>query len=304
MGRRSWIKLYTNIVYGSTPKELLPAERWVWIGLLAMAGDSVVDGSVCLSETLGYTNEQLAEILGVEEPVLEAALSKMAATGKIQVGSKNKISILNWKKYQSEYDRQKSYRSKLQHKVTARGDAISLSSPSRLSSSGEKRGNGGGERVKIEGQDVRLAALLASLMLENDPGSAVSRMPSPQKQAWALDLARLRALDGRSAGEIEAVIRWSQADSFWKSVILSPAALRKNFAKMLLKMNSGPSAEVRKELEVGKNREPAGGRWTPEAAALLPRIDAEFDDKYGDDLLNAPSRNAFRIQRLKTLMTE
>lgn len=269
-----------------------------------MAGDSVVDGSVCLSETLGYTNEQLADILGVDENVFAAALSKMAATGKIEIGPKNKISILNWKKYQSEYDRQKSYRSKLQNKVTGRGYAVSLSSPSRLSSPGEKRGNGGGERVKSEDQDGRLAALLAALMLENDPGSPVSKMSASQKQAWTRDLARLRAIDKRDPSEIEAAVRWSQADSFWKAVILSPAALRKNFSKILLKMNSGPAAEVRKEREVGKNREPAGGGWTPEAAALLPRIDAEFDDKYGDDLLNAPSRKAFRIRRLKALMTE
>jgi len=38
VGRISWIKLYTIIVNGSTPKELLPADRWAWIDLLAMVG--------------------------------------------------------------------------------------------------------------------------------------------------------------------------------------------------------------------------------------------------------------------------
>ena len=114
MGRRSWIKLYTNVVFGSTSKELLPAERWVWIGLLALAGDSFIDGFVCISETIGYTSEQLADILSVDIEILTAALSKMTSTGKISIDAKNKRSILNWKKYQSEYDRQKSYRAKLQ----------------------------------------------------------------------------------------------------------------------------------------------------------------------------------------------
>ncbi len=304
MGRRSWIKLYTNIVYGSTPKELLPAERWVWIGLLAMAGDSVVDGSVCLSETLGYTNEQLAEILGVSLEVLAAAFSKMTATGKIEIDPKNKISILNWKKYQSEYDRQKSYRTKLQPKVTDHSDLISLSSPSLLSSREEKRGSGGEENLQGEDPDDRLCAILIALMLENDPKSSVAGLSPHHKRAWARDCARLRTLDGRDASEIEAVIRWSQGDPFWKANILSMAALRKNYSKMLLKMNSGPAAEIRRAREVGKNIWPKNGGWTPEAAALLPQIDAEFDDKYGDDLLNAPSRKTYRLERLKALMTE
>jgi hypothetical protein len=304
VGRRSWIKLYTNVVFGSTSKELLPAERWVWIGLLALAGDSFVDGFVCLSETLGYTNEQLADILGVEIEVLAAALSKMTATGKIEIDPKNKISILNWKKYQSEYDRQKSYRTKLQPKVTDHGDAKSISSSSLLSSQEEKRGSGGGEDLRSEAPDARLCAILIALMLENDPKSSVAKLSPLQKQAWSRDCARLRTLDKRDASEIEAVIRWSQGDPFWKSIILSMAALRKNYSKLLLKMNSGPAAEIRKEREVGKNREPENGGWTPAAAALLPQIDAEFEKKYGEDLLNAPSRKTYRLKRLKALLTE
>ncbi|MCX6566918.1 MAG: phage replisome organizer N-terminal domain-containing protein [Candidatus Aminicenantes bacterium] len=304
MGRRSWIKLYTNVVFGSTSKELLPAERWAWIGLLALAGDSIVDGFVCLSETLGYTNEQLADILSIDIEVLTAAFSKMVATGKIAIDSKNKISILNWKKYQSEYDRQKGYRTKLQPKVTDHSDAKSLSSSSLLSSQEEKRGSGGGEDLQSEDPDARLCAILIALMLENDPKSSVAKLSPHQKQAWARDCACLRTLDKRDVSEIEAVIHWSQGDPFWRSVILSPAALRKNFAKLLLKMNSGPEAEIRKELEVGKNRVPENGSWTPAAAALLPQIDAEFEKKYGDDLFNAPSRKTYRLKRLKALMTE
>jgi hypothetical protein len=304
MGRRSWIKLYTNVVFGSTSKELLPAERWVWIGLLALAGDSFIDGFVCLSENLGYTNEQLADILSVDAAILIAALSKMSAAGKIFIDPKNKISILNWKKYQSEYDRQKSYRAKLQPKVTDHSDGKSLYSSSLLSSLEEKRGSGGEEQPPGDNPAVRLCDLLTSLMLENDPKSSVAFISPPQKQSWVRECLRLRDIDNRAPDEIEAVIRWSQADPFWKSVILSMAALRKNYSKLLLKMRPGPAAEIKKALEVGKNREPANGGWAPAAAALLPQIDAEFDKKYGDDLLRAPSRKTYRLKRLKALMTE
>jgi hypothetical protein len=44
-------------------------------------------------------------------------------------------------------------------------------------------------------------------------------------------------MDGRSPPEIEAVIRWSQTDPFWRNNILSPAKLREKWPQLVLKMN-------------------------------------------------------------------
>jgi hypothetical protein len=55
--------------------------------------------------------------------------------------------------------------------------------------------------------------------------------------------------DGRSEAAVERIIRWSQADEFWRSNILSAPKLREQFTQLALKasrngrLGAGPSAE-------------------------------------------------------------
>lgn len=122
------MKLYVSTVFGSTSKELEPAERWIWVGFLALAGDSQWDGVIKATVTLGYSDEQLADLLAVDTPLLRAAKRKMIKADKITVDEKGIISINNWEKYQSEYDRQKKYRGK-SYKIRLH-DGVTPSSPS------------------------------------------------------------------------------------------------------------------------------------------------------------------------------
>jgi hypothetical protein len=55
---------------------------------------------------------------------------------------------------------------------------------------------------------------------------------------WHQDMERLNRLDGYSFEQIERTIRWVQQDSFWRSNVLSPAKLRKQFGALQLKLNS------------------------------------------------------------------
>ena len=116
--RRNWIKLYVDqCLRGSMMTELEPAERFVWFGFLLLAGDSSFEGKICITETVGYTDEQLASMLKVDLQLLKTAKRKMVKFEKIAVREGNILEILNWKKYQSEYERQRPYREKGQ-KVT------------------------------------------------------------------------------------------------------------------------------------------------------------------------------------------
>ena len=51
---------------------------------------------------------------------------------------------------------------------------------------------------------------------------------------WLMDMQRIHKLDGRTWDEITAAIRWSQDDEFWRSNILSPGKLRKQYDRMRL----------------------------------------------------------------------
>ena len=111
--RRTWIKLYTDqVLRGTMFTELEdPAERFVWIGFLLLAGDSAFDGRISITENLGYTDDQIAGLLKLDDvSLIRKSKRKMVKFDKIRVGDNNVIEIVNWAKYQSEYGRQKKYR--------------------------------------------------------------------------------------------------------------------------------------------------------------------------------------------------
>lgn len=51
---------------------------------------------------------------------------------------------------------------------------------------------------------------------------------------WLMDMQRIHKLDERTWDEINAAIRWSQDDEFWRANILSPGKLRKQYDRMRL----------------------------------------------------------------------
>ena len=82
-------------------------------------------------------------------------------------------------------------------------------------------------------EDVEaLCALLADLIEANG-----SKRPTITKR-WR-DAARLMLdSDGRALAEAERVIRWSQADGFWKTNILSMPKLREKYDQLRLRMGA------------------------------------------------------------------
>lgn len=53
---------------------------------------------------------------------------------------------------------------------------------------------------------------------------------------WASEIEKLQRLDKRPYDEIEAVIEWAKADSFWQVNIISAEKLRKQYSRLLLQM--------------------------------------------------------------------
>lgn len=118
--RRTWIKLYIEqCLRGSMISELNPEQRWIFIGLVLMAGDSEEPGIVFGRKDedgnlLGKPDAVLAYELGVDESSIGPAKTKMIEKGKISIDCRGVIHISNWSKYQSEYERQRPGRTKVQ----------------------------------------------------------------------------------------------------------------------------------------------------------------------------------------------
>lgn len=125
--RRQWIKLWVQEhLSGTTRFELTTEQRSIWIDLLVLAGNSNFPGVIASGKYgKGYRGYPLSWIAGglcVSEEILLQSLEACERKGK--EGAKIKVRIqefdgqptyviyiINWKKYQSEYQRQQKYRS-------------------------------------------------------------------------------------------------------------------------------------------------------------------------------------------------
>lgn len=130
--RRNWIKLYVDqCLRGTMMDEMTdPAERFVWFGFLLLAGDSPFEGKIALTDGIGYTDEQLGGMLKCDMDVIISAKEKMIRHNKIKMLKNNIIEIVNWKRYQSEYQRQRPHRNpefiKLRERIKERDDYTCL----------------------------------------------------------------------------------------------------------------------------------------------------------------------------------
>lgn len=77
-----------------------------------------------------------------------------------------------------------------------------------------------------------LAAKLRDLILQNNPKAKVP----DDLEKWANDIDLMIRIDKRTEEEIDAVIKFSQLDNFWKTNILSAGKLRKQFDQLYLQM--------------------------------------------------------------------
>lgn len=102
----------------------------------------------------------------------------------------------------------------------------------------EKEPNGSSSEIaKATTDTMRLSHLLADLIIQRDPKAKVA----PESSRWLAATRLLIADRHGDVDEVERVLRWSQADPFWQSNILSPGKLREKFTQLAGKMNRAPA---------------------------------------------------------------
>jgi hypothetical protein len=127
MGSRTWVKIYCDKWLEGTLRQETPEFRGVWTDVLALAGSGKFadTGIIALANGVGYTDLQIAAILRINPDIWVTCKQRLIETERISLNGANIIHILNWQKYQSEYQRQKPFRgdkSELQDKVTPSSD--------------------------------------------------------------------------------------------------------------------------------------------------------------------------------------
>ncbi len=86
---------------------------------------------------------------------------------------------------------------------------------------------------KSDEKDIELSNLLYEKILNNNPDHK-----KPNIESWAKHISLMRRIDNRTIEQIEYLINWSQADSFWQSNILSTKKLREKFDQLVIKIKS------------------------------------------------------------------
>lgn len=91
-----------------------------------------------------------------------------------------------------------------------------------------------------------LCSLLADLLEGNG-----SKRPTPaQVKGWRRDVRLMVEQDGRTLEQIEAAVRWSQQDSFWRANVLSMGKLREKWDQMRLQAQRGGGSKAEGNLTV------------------------------------------------------
>lgn len=87
-------------------------------------------------------------------------------------------------------------------------------------------------KYKFSEEDMVLSKLLFQYVKKLDP-----KAKEPNFEYWANAVRLMREVDKRNYDEIKEVIIWCQNDDFWKGNILSTTKLRKQFSKLVIRMN-------------------------------------------------------------------
>jgi Txe/YoeB family toxin of Txe-Axe toxin-antitoxin module len=93
-----------------------------------------------------------------------------------------------------------------------------------------------------------------SLMLLKNIRKNNAQFKEPNLEKWSDDFRLMMERDNRTKEQIAYLIDWCQKDSFWKSIILSPAKLRKQFDQLVLKISSARGKEHKSPQQFPINR--------------------------------------------------
>jgi hypothetical protein len=226
-------------------------------GVLAIAAEAPVRGYLIVGEQPAEP-VHIARVAGVTEKVAAAAVEKLKAVGILTFDVELEAwEVHDWldhnpdpKRDVTAAERAKRYRERKRHasangavtppvtppsRVTHR-DGHATVTPPEVEVEVEEKANAFSSAVAEQEQPdaARLCNLLASLIVANDPKAKVA----PDSKGWRDAARRLLALDDRPVEQIEQVIRWSQADPFWRANVLSMPKLRDKYGQLLLKMQT------------------------------------------------------------------
>ena len=154
MGEVQWIKLYIEMFDKRKIKKLrrLPAGNdilLIWVMLLAMAGKCNAGGMIFITESVPFTEDDLADELDFDVNTIKLALEAFKKLDMVEIRDGGYINILGWEEHQSidrlaeirEYNRLKKQESRAKKKLLESVNDMSMTSQSCQDIEEEKEGD-------------------------------------------------------------------------------------------------------------------------------------------------------------------
>jgi hypothetical protein len=88
-------------------------------------------------------------------------------------------------------------------------------------------------KLRFSPEDLATAEWMFQQIRDLDP-----TCKPPDLEKWAQTVRLMRECDGRSDASIRATFAWANADTFWKSNVLSPSKLREKWTTLAIKMKT------------------------------------------------------------------
>ena len=95
-----WFRCYVEMIGDRKVRRLSMTARWVWLAVLAAAGDSPQRGQLLIAEGVPMTPAELAEFAGVKTRDVDDALERMRSMRMVTVDDAGLIEVTNWHKRQ------------------------------------------------------------------------------------------------------------------------------------------------------------------------------------------------------------
>jgi hypothetical protein len=182
-----------------------------------------------------YSRKKLAIQLGTSANTMDRAKSELIAIGALcQINRKNEQG--DWTS--NMYHVHTSSNQNCRYLLSKLGTPIPTDGDTPIPIDGEQTNNHIELRTKeltsrTYGDDVVNACNLFADLIESN---GIKRPNVTDK--WLQEMERINRIDGYSWSQIDQTIRWVTNDSFWKSNVLSPNKLRKQFGALQLKQNN------------------------------------------------------------------
>jgi len=248
--QNGWIKIYRKMMDKGFYKNSKYVHLWVHLLLEATHKPKEVlwNGKTFILQPGQFITgrKKLAGKTKINQNSVERILNYFKNEHQIEQQTTNKnrlITILKWERYQGN---EQLNEQQVSNKRATSEQQVSTNKKEDKNVKNEKKKN---KELFVGNQNhFRLTNLLKDLMLQNDPKAKIPK----DITKWVDPIEKLERIDKRTAGEIEAVIRFSQEDDFWKANILSTEKLRKQFPQLMLKAKQnfgGLSGKMRRSLQ-------------------------------------------------------